>query len=421
MNTNILLTLARLSNDQLISRVKDLARCEQQATARLVAHLAELDTRRLYLSEGCSSLFTYCTEVLHLSEHAAYNRIEAARAARRFPVLLQRLAEGSVHLTAVRLLAPHFTSENHRHLLEAARHKSKREVEELVARLRPLPPIPAVIRKLPEPRQGSITSGATPCPVSASLTTGTISSAASPPSPALPAQRAAELARGAAIDPTVERPASPPEVAYPEPVEVPLRPPRPVAITPLAPGRYKVQFTASAETCKKLRLAQDLLAHRIPDGDPAAIIDLALTVLVEKLAKQKIAATPSPRASRRPAPRSNHGSQGSRNSSRHIPAEVKRQVWKRDGGRCAFMSRDGRRCTERRFLEFHHVEPYALGGPATVENIRLSCKNHNTLEAEKCFGPYSVKSAKSSDSFRGEFTSAGSQQDSEHRVRDRSP
>jgi len=88
MDPNLLSTVAHLSDDALISRVKHLAAREREATALLIAHLAELDVRRLYLGEGCSSLFTYCTQVLHLSEHAAYGRIEAARAARRFPIIL---------------------------------------------------------------------------------------------------------------------------------------------------------------------------------------------------------------------------------------------------------------------------------------------------------------------------------------------
>ncbi len=133
----MLSAVAQLSNTELLARVKHLAEHEREATASLIAHLAELDGRRLYLAEGCSSLFTYCTQVLHLSEHAAYGRIEAARAVRRFPVILERLGEGSVNLTAVGLLAAHLTRENHREVLDAARHRSKRQVEELVARLRP--------------------------------------------------------------------------------------------------------------------------------------------------------------------------------------------------------------------------------------------------------------------------------------------
>ena len=106
-------TSTTLSDPELLAEVRCLAGHERHATARLIAALGELDARRLYLGEGCSSLFTYCTQVLHLSEHAAYGRIEAARAARKWPAILDLLADGSVHLTAIGLLAPHLTGENH--------------------------------------------------------------------------------------------------------------------------------------------------------------------------------------------------------------------------------------------------------------------------------------------------------------------
>ncbi len=149
MDSNLLSAVAQLSNQELLARVTQLAQREREATASLIAHLAELDARRLYLAEGGSSLFTYCTQLLHLSEHAAYGRIEAARAARRFPVLLERLAEGSVTLTTVGLLAAHLTPEHHRDVLDMARHQSKRQVEALVARLRSQPPVPSSVRRLP--------------------------------------------------------------------------------------------------------------------------------------------------------------------------------------------------------------------------------------------------------------------------------
>src|SRR5712691_6851825 len=123
---------SHLSDDDLVAQVKSPARCEREATACLIAHLAELDDRRLYLGAGFSSLFTYCCSVLHLSEPAAYNRIEAARAARRFPVILGMLGEGSLSMATVRLLSSHLTAENHRDLVAAAAGKSKRQVEELV-------------------------------------------------------------------------------------------------------------------------------------------------------------------------------------------------------------------------------------------------------------------------------------------------
>ena len=141
-----------LSDCDLISEVKRLAQSERAATAALVASLAEMDARRLYLGEGCSSLFTYCTRVLHLSEHAAYGRIEAARAARRFPVLLDRFERGELTLSSMCLLRPHLTDENCLELLDAARHASKRDVERLIAGIAPQPDVPAVVRKLPAAR-----------------------------------------------------------------------------------------------------------------------------------------------------------------------------------------------------------------------------------------------------------------------------
>ena len=143
---------SQLSDDDLIAQVKALARCEREATACLIAHLAELDARRLYLPAGFSSLFTYCCEVLHLSEPAAYNRIEAARAARRFPVILEMLGEGSLSLATVRLLASHLTSENYEELAAVAAGKSKRAVEELLVRYFPRLEVPACVRKLPAPK-----------------------------------------------------------------------------------------------------------------------------------------------------------------------------------------------------------------------------------------------------------------------------
>src|SRR5690242_2792807 len=138
-----------LSDDELLSAAETVTGKERHATAELIALLAELDVRRLYLGQSCASLFTYCTRVLRLSEHAAYHRIEAARAARQFPAVLQMVADGSLTLTTVTLLRPHLTRENHMTLLEAARHKSKRDVEHQIACLAPRPDERPVVRQLP--------------------------------------------------------------------------------------------------------------------------------------------------------------------------------------------------------------------------------------------------------------------------------
>src|SRR5688572_22456161 len=223
-------SFAQHSDDELLTAVKRLAAAERHATAALILALIELDARRLYLGEGYSSLFTYCTQALHLAEGAAYNRIEAARTARRFPAILTALEDGAVTLTTVRLVAPHLTTANHQDVLALARYKGKREVEELVASLRPLPPVASTIRKLPEPRQVRLDTNVAPTPTGAA------------PSP--PVMLAAAI-----------KTATPPTE------------------TPLAPERYRLQFTISRETHVKLRRVQALGRHVIPSGDPAEIFD----------------------------------------------------------------------------------------------------------------------------------------------------
>ncbi len=328
-------TLSSLSDGDLLAQLEQVCAQEHLVTAQLVALLMEVDTRKLYAQQSCSSLFTYCVQVLHFSEHAAYLRIEAARAARRFPVILDRLADGTLHLTAVSLLAPHLTIANHGELVDAARHKSKREVEQLIASVRPQPDAPTVVRKLPPP----------PNVTAAGQVESTIDITEQP------------QAGGCTYAPIALTglTAKPPE------------------IKPLAPERFKVQFTVDRHTYDKLRQVQDLLRHSIPNGDPAAIFDRALTLLLANLSRTKFADADRPRAGRE-----------AKRGSRHVPATIRREVWRRDGGQCAFHGDKGR-CRETGFLEFHHVVPYARGGATTTANLELRCRTHNVYEAEQQF------------------------------------
>jgi len=357
-HSRLLSAAARLSDAELLDRVVHIAREEREATVELVAHLGELDARRLYLGEGFGSLFSYCTGALRLAEHAAYNRIEAARASRRLPAILTLLADGSLNLSTVRLLAPHLRPDNFETLVALAKGRSKREVEALVARLAPRPDVAASVRKLPA---SPPSDASRPAAVQPALASATQEPAPFDPAPIAPP---ASLATQAHV------PTSAPTAAA-----APERPAHRPVVTALAPERYRVQFTVGEATHEKLRRVQDLLRREIPDGDPGAIFDRALTLLLEDVARKKLAATSKPRLG---------VAAGAR--SRHIPARVRRDVWLRDGGRCAFVAPNGRRCTERAFLEFHHREPYAIGGEAMVANISLRCRSHNTYEAELAFG-----------------------------------
>src|SRR4249920_2437588 len=129
--------LESLPDEELLRRLTALLHQSRRIEADLVAHIGEVDHRKLFAREACPSMFAYCTEVLHLSEHEAYLRITVARAAREHPVLLALLADGRLHLAGIAKLAPHLTCENRDSLLERAVHRSKREIEELVAELAP--------------------------------------------------------------------------------------------------------------------------------------------------------------------------------------------------------------------------------------------------------------------------------------------
>jgi 5-methylcytosine-specific restriction endonuclease McrA len=345
----------RFTDADLLAEMKCLTARERAATADLLRCLMEVDARRLYLREACSSLFTYCTQVLHLGEGAAYNRIEAARAARRFPRVLDGIADGALTLTSVRLLAPHLTVENHGQLLDAARHKAKRDLEMLIASLHPQPPAPTVLRKLPAVAQ--VTPTTRPAASGRSVQT-------------MPTECSSVLnsarPHGGEPEADEQRQTVGPRVGS-------ARCERQL-ITPLSACDYKLQVTITDETHSKLRRAQDLMRHSIPDADLAKLLDRALTLLLENLEKRRCASAMRIRPGTPPS-----------GNTRHIPAAVKREVWRRDRGQCAF-SRGTRRCTETAFLEFHHVVPYAHGGAATVSNIELRCRAHNQYEATLLFG-----------------------------------
>jgi hypothetical protein len=283
--------------------------------------------------------------VLRLSEDAAYNRIKAARAARLYPEIVGMLADGSLSTTTVRLLAPHLTPENHEKLLAAASTRGKQEVEELLARWFPRPDVAPLVRKIPNRRVAA-------------------QAAVSPGDGA----RETDLRFGSSARASpVESGAAPVMAAAT---------PKPPLVRPLATDRYEVRFTADGETRRLLREAQDLLGHALPSGDLAAVFHRALVVLVTDLKRRKFGATSRPRPVR-----------VSKTGSRTSGAAVRREVGARDANRCAFVSKDGHRCGETRFLEFHHVVPHAVGGRATAENIQLRCRAHNGHEVDLFFGP----------------------------------
>jgi len=342
---NSRMVVESLNSSDLRSATRELVRRSHGLEVELLVHLAEIDERKLYLDWAFSSMFAFCVGELGFSEDVACSRINVARAARRMPVILDVLRTGRVHLAGLRLLAPHLTTENQQQVLAEAAGKSKREIEELVARLSPQPPVPTIVRKLPD-RRNSTTE-----------------------SPTFPFSNAVPVAP----------PESAPALALvPQGAPAPRRDERRAVVAPLAEDTFKFQFTASRACRDKFRQAQDLLRHRIPDGDLATIFEKALDLLIEQVKKERFAEGRKARHST--------AEESDPSRSRHIPDAIKREVFERDGGRCTFTDEHGRKCGETGALEFDHRDGFARTHLHRAAGIRLLCRAHNQHAAEQMYG-----------------------------------
>ncbi len=302
--------LQSLSDDQLLSALAEVAGQSRRAESSLVAHIAEVDFRRLFAHHACPSMFVYCTRVLHLAEGEAFRRIRVARASRRHPVLLEMLADGRLHVSGIAVLVKFLTTENRDWLLSRAAYKTKREIEKLVAQMYPRADVPSVMRKLPDRSPGPV-----PGELSVELVPGSAANSA----PAV-AERSAEVVPGSVVG------SSPVPVANtaprPDPTSAPI-------VEPLSPARYKIQFTAGEQLHDDLDRLRALLRSELPDGDLAAIIGKAVGELRRRLEARRFALTSTPRKAlvrtdALPA-------------SRYLPFAVRRAVYRRDGGRCRFV------------------------------------------------------------------------------------
>ena len=317
-------SLKHVADDSLERNLDDLLVCERGTTADVVAHIGEIDVRELYLRSGHDSMFAYCVGRLHLSEDASSKRIHAARVTMRFPEIFEALAEGRLNLSAICLLAPHLTEENFRELVARATHRTNAQIREWLA-TRFAPQVSGPVARQLEVR----------------------------------------LPQPAPRQVPVEQTALTEEPRVPE-VEAPL--------AETAPLEYEMRFTMTREDHERFRHAQALLSHAVPSGDVAEIYRRAIETLISTCEKRKIGVSDKPRTKE------------ASTNGRHVPSHVRRDVWKRDDGRCTHISPSGHRCGARGLLEFDHIVPVARGGPSTAENVRLRCRSHNQEAARQAFG-----------------------------------
>ena len=407
------------TDPELMKRLQLLAASDRKLVARLVVYLGEVDARGLFREHAYSNMHDFVVKELRMSDAEAYLRVQAARMARSYPVMISLLATGDVHLSTLRQIAPVLTPENHMQWLERIRGKTKREVECLLAELYPKPDAPSRTRRLPEQRSGA--RAAARAHVSTSLDLQLTAATAATTSPTAHGDvtgfGTAETASAASETPGVG-PANSSPAASPSATTTPakrfdaasveeffLEPPpaERSSWTPLGAGRYRLQWTAHQALHDKLEQLKHLMRHQVPDGNLAVIVERAVDLLLDKTLKARFGVK-APSDSR-PAPTQHaHPSDGPTtqvcasdhktpaSSSRHIARAVAREVFLRDQGQCSFVGSNAKRCCERGLLELHHVVPFARGGEASVENIRLVCRAHNSLLAEQDFGRAHVRS-----------------------------
>ena len=438
--------LGRLGNRELLAALSGLVRRSNELTSDLLAHLGEVYERRLHLALGYPSLFAYCTQSLGLSESAAGRRIAAARVCRRFPETFAHVASGALHLSALCSLSPHLNQDNATELLKGCSHKSARQVEELLAARFPKPDLRDAIRRLPsrvdsrpvhtvqleeaqratneiealptiapEKQQAGRALRALEAGLVASTAAGSASGSASGSSSASGSGQGAESIGARPAQASRQR-----------------------ELEPLSVDRFGVRFTADREFLELLEQVRALARHRQPDGDLLSLMKHGLKAYLRDLEKTRFAVgtrprgtthvtanrpSPTPTAIQTPTPTPTLMSttttvapesaaaahalptvgasptiQGRApdlpKRGRYVPVAVLREVYLRDQRQCTFVSKDGRRCAARHFLELDHVQPWALGGENSVRNLRLRCRAHNQQYAVERFGQTHIAAAR---------------------------
>jgi hypothetical protein len=340
--------LGKVSDGELQHELKELLRAGARTEARIVAHLAEVEARRLHL-RGAPSLFRYCTVELGLSESEAWYRICAARAGRQFPLVFELLEKRELHLTAVALLSQYLTEDNHRELLSEARGQTKQRILEMLAQRWPKADIASHLRRIPT---GAVAAG---------------------PSGTLEPRSAETYCLQLSVSRELK--------------------------TKLEEARDLMSHAnPSGDLAVVVERALDLLVHKLRarhfgqtskrQASPSIETDERETRALNQTGKLDTNDFGQTEASPEPKP----GASPPR-KRRRIRQEVRRQVAERDRERCCHVGPDGRRCEARAFLQLHHERPWALGGADSVGNVRLLCRAHNRLQAELELGTEHISQA----------------------------
>jgi hypothetical protein len=336
--------LSEVPGHELTERLYQLRVKEREQLVEFLVYLGELDRRKLYLDLAFPSCFQFCVEHLGLSRSSTFRRVVAARLVARFPVVREYLADARLSLTTLVELRDVLDEDRLDEILARAAGRNEDQVKELVAALRPRPAPIDLFRRLPATAVAEA-PGVQP-----------VDSAG--PAPATELNMAGS---GAAPPASCERS---PDRGQIQPISEELR---------------VLRVTVGREFAADLERARAALSHQIPDGRLEAVLHHCLRVTLELCEKRR-------RGTGRASP-----GKASASRTRYVPAAVRDEIWRRDGGSCAFVSADGRRCGSTSLLELHHIMPFAVGGPATAGNLEIRCAGHNRHQVRKELGEEEVR------------------------------
>ncbi len=345
---------------KLTENLASLLRREHDALAEFLVALADFDRRRVWVELGHSSLWYFLHRELRLSKSAAQYRKVAAELIQEIPGIVEPLRRGDLCLTSIIEAAKVVTPENWETVLPRFYGLSRREAMEVVAELQPHPAPPV----------RTVVTTVRPDPVSRS-------DAPSPQAPSLldacdPAPMETGDARPGAVSLIVSSTAEP-ALSLSAPSAAAVTPPGALEVVPLDGKQSRMHLTVSKAFLRKLEAVRDAMSHAMPDATPAELLEAGLDLLLAQASKRR-GLVENPQKKPRPS------------KGDHIPAHVRREVWKRDGGRCQFPLASGDICASTRNLELDHIQPRSLGGASTADNLRVACRPHNDLAAHLVLG-----------------------------------
>jgi hypothetical protein len=397
--------LSRLSDSQLIKRLDALVQKERETTLDVIRHIIEFDRRKLYLGIGYSSLYDYCTLHLGMSESAAMRRIKTARCIIEFPEILRLLKKNELNLTSVCMLAGILSDDNKEEVLKDARCKSKRQMEEIVARYKSGKDFNDRVRTIfvKTPLEEVADTIAAHANDSGNKDRNHIRSN---PDDSKHQNWVKSTTAGGG-----EKPAVIPKLG-------PGTSGNTITQKTVLKKKYKLEFAVEPECMKKLEETKAILSKKYPKGVPLGkLLEEALDAYLDKNSSER---KKKRREERRMKQEENNKEESSQkkksqkakntstnkikfersrnrgptnceneeynNINRHIPKAVQDKVFARDKGRCTYTSPEGVRCNSTWDLEIDHIIPFAQGGDHSMDNLRLLCRAHNQHEAERVYG-----------------------------------